>query len=55
MSDRTIRSIAAAVTIAAFPGAASTASAHEVVNGEATCPGLTAGYAGFDDNEKPVT
>jgi hypothetical protein len=55
MSDRTIRSIAAAVTVAAFRGAASTASAHELVNGQATCTGLAAGYAGFDDNEKPVT
>jgi hypothetical protein len=55
MSDRTVRSIAAAVTIATFPGAASTASAHELVNGQATCTGRTAGYAGFDDNEKPAT
>jgi hypothetical protein len=55
MSDRTRRSIAGAVTIAAFLGAASTASAHELVNGQATCTGLTAAYAGFDDNEKPVT
>jgi hypothetical protein len=55
MSDRIIRSIAAAVTVAAFLGAASTASAHELVNGQATCTGLTAGYAGFEDNEKPVT
>ena len=55
MSDRIIRSIAAAVTVAAFLGAASTASAHELVNGQATCTGLTAGYAGFNDNEKPIT
>jgi hypothetical protein len=55
MSDRPIRSIAAAVTVAALLGTASTASAHELVNGQATCTGLTAGYARFNDNEKPVT
>jgi hypothetical protein len=55
MSDRTIRSIAAAVTVAAFLSGASIASAHELVNGQATCTGLTAGYAGFNENEKPIT
>jgi hypothetical protein len=54
MSDRTIRTLAAAVTVAASLGGASIASAHELVNGQATCTGLTAGYAGFDDHEKPI-
>jgi hypothetical protein len=51
----TIRSIAAAVAVAASLGGASIASAHELVNGQATCTGLTAAYAGFNDNEKPIT
>jgi hypothetical protein len=55
MSDRTIRSLAAAETVAASLGGASIASAHELVNGQATCTGLTAGYAGFDNSEKPIT
>ncbi|MEN3279075.1 MAG: hypothetical protein V7607_215 [Solirubrobacteraceae bacterium] len=54
MSDRTIRTLAAAVTVAASLSGASIASAHELVNGQATCTGLTAAYAGFDDNEKPI-
>jgi hypothetical protein len=54
MSDRTIRTLAAAVTVAASLSGASIASAHELVNGQATCTGLTAGYAGFDDNEQPI-
>jgi hypothetical protein len=49
------RTIAAAATVAASLGGASVASAHELVKGQATCTGLTAGYAGFDDNEKPLT
>jgi hypothetical protein len=53
--DRTTRSIVAAVAVAASLGGASIASAHELVNGQATCTGLTAGYAGFDNNEKPIT
>ena len=55
MSHRTIRTIATAVTVAASLGGASIASAHELVKGQATCTGLTAGYAGFNDNEKPIT
>jgi hypothetical protein len=50
----TWRGIAAAVAVAASLGGASVASAHELVNGQATCTGLTAGYAGFNDNEKPI-
>lgn len=48
-------SIAAVVTVAAVVGAASTASAHELINGQARCTGLTAGYAGFADSQKPIT
>jgi hypothetical protein len=55
MSHHTLRSIAAAVTVAASLGGASVASAHELVQGQATCTGLTAGYAGFKDNEKPIS
>jgi hypothetical protein len=55
MSHRTIRSVAAAVAVAAWLSGASIASAHELVSGQATCTGLTAGYAGFDENEKPIT
>jgi hypothetical protein len=55
MRDRTIRSIAAAVTVAASLGGASIASAHELVKGQATCTGITAAYGGFNDNEKPIT
>jgi hypothetical protein len=54
MTNRTIRSIAAAVTVAACLGGASIASAHELVKGQATCTGLTAGYGGFNDTEKPI-
>jgi hypothetical protein len=50
-----LKSIAAAATVAASLGGASVASAHELVKGQATCTGLTAGYAGFNDNEKPLT
>jgi hypothetical protein len=55
MRDRTIRSFAAAVTVAASLGGASIASAHELVKGQATCTGITAAYGGFNDNEKPIT
>jgi hypothetical protein len=48
-------SIAVAVATLASLGGASIASAHELVNGQATCTGLTAGYAGFNENEKPIT
>jgi hypothetical protein len=50
-----IRSVAAVVAVVGSLGGASIASAHELVSGQATCTGLTAEYAGFNDNEKPIT
>ncbi|MEA2378828.1 MAG: hypothetical protein QOD13_2735 [Thermoleophilaceae bacterium] len=43
------------MTVAAVLGAASAASAHELIDGQAGCTGLTAGYAGFADSRKPIT